>query len=227
MAPARRLRALWWSLLALALRSVPAESHPAAASPPGADSTLSAPPDYVLEDYRGKGCLDETGYVYKLGEEFSPGHSSCPCRCTVDGPVCPKPECPRISASRCARVEHNGCCPECKEVRSECEYRGATYGLLQEFKPSPCERCRCEANGEVSCVVADCAVPECVNPVYEPEQCCPVCKHGANCYADTRVIPAGHEVRIDTCTVCSCPLPGNSGYADRQAVCIKQDCQGS
>ncbi|XP_032814548.1 von Willebrand factor C domain-containing protein 2-like isoform X2 [Petromyzon marinus] len=178
MAPARRLRALWWPLLALALRSPPAESHPAAASLPGADSTLSAPPDYVLEDYRGKGCLDETGYVYKLGEEFSPGHSSCPCRCTVDGPVCPKPECPRISASRCARVEHNGCCPECKEEHSECEYRGATYGLLQEFKPSPCERCRCEANGEVSCVVADCAVPECVNPVYEPEQCCPVCKHG-------------------------------------------------
>ncbi|KPP76830.1 hypothetical protein Z043_103796 [Scleropages formosus] len=43
--------------------------------------------------------------------------------------------------------------------------------------PSPCEWCRCEPNNEVHCVVADCAVPECVNPVYEPEQCCPICKN--------------------------------------------------
>lgn len=27
-------------------------------------------------------------------------------------------------------------------------------------------------------MVSDCAVPECVNPVYEPEQCCPICKNG-------------------------------------------------
>ncbi|MFT7818228.1 hypothetical protein AGIG_G24208 [Arapaima gigas] len=45
-------------------------------------------------------------------------------------------------------------------------------------QPSPCEWCRCEPNNEVHCVVADCAVPECVNPVYEPEQCCPICKNG-------------------------------------------------
>lgn len=45
-------------------------------------------------------------------------------------------------------------------------------------QPSPCEWCRCEPNNEVHCVVSDCAVPECVNPVYEPEQCCPICKNG-------------------------------------------------
>lgn len=46
------------------------------------------------------------------------------------------------------------------------------------LQPSACEWCRCEPNNEVHCVVADCAVPECVNPVYEPEQCCPICKNG-------------------------------------------------
>ena len=45
-------------------------------------------------------------------------------------------------------------------------------------QPSPCDWCRCEPNNEVHCVVSDCAVPECVNPVYEPEQCCPICKNG-------------------------------------------------
>ncbi|KAJ8352719.1 hypothetical protein SKAU_G00241950 [Synaphobranchus kaupii] len=130
----------------------------------------------IFDDYRGKGCVDDSGFVYKLGERFFPGHSNCPCECTEDGPVCDQPECPKIHP-KCTKVEHNGCCPECKEVKNFCEYRGKTYKILEEFKPSPCEWCRCEPNNEVHCVVADCAVPECVNPVYEPEQCCPICKN--------------------------------------------------
>lgn len=43
---------------------------------------------------------------------------------------------------------------------------------------SPCERCRCEANGEVLCTVSACPQTECVDPVYEPDQCCPICKNG-------------------------------------------------
>lgn len=54
------------------------------------------------------------------------------------------------------------------------------YHISLSPQPSPCEWCRCEPNNEVHCVVADCAVPECVNPVYEPEQCCPICKNGKN-----------------------------------------------
>uniref|UniRef100_UPI00358F67A0 von Willebrand factor C domain-containing protein 2-like isoform X1 n=1 Tax=Myxine glutinosa TaxID=7769 RepID=UPI00358F67A0 len=180
--------------------------------------------DYILEDYRGKGCLDETGFVYKLGEEFSPSQSSCPCVCTEDGPVCPNPECPRFSTARCARVEHNGCCPECKEEHRMCEHGGVTYALLEEFQTSQCERCRCESNGEVACVVADCPIPECVNPVYEPEQCCPICQHGANCFANTRIIPAGKKVRVDECTVCECPTQENWTQTDSQAECYNYGC---
>ena len=43
---------------------------------------------------------------------------------------------------------------------------------------SPCERCRCEASGEVLCAVSACPQTECVDPVYEPDQCCPICKNG-------------------------------------------------
>ncbi|CAG09254.1 unnamed protein product [Tetraodon nigroviridis] len=196
--------------LLLALRAV----TPAAVSNPedyaADEAERSAADSIIFDDYRGKGCVDDSGFVYKLGERFYPGHSNCPCVCTEDGPVCDQPECPKLHP-KCTKVEHNGCCPECKEVKNFCEYRGKTYKILEEFKaspsdeegtslpsmaagvpvasaelqsrtgdyrPSPCEWCRCEPNNEVHCVVSDCAVPECVNPVYEPEQCCPICKNG-------------------------------------------------
>ncbi|XP_056392044.1 von Willebrand factor C domain-containing protein 2-like isoform X2 [Hyla sarda] len=87
----------------------------------------------IFDDYRGKGCVDDSGFVYKLGERFFPGHSNCPCVCTEDGPVCDQPECPKIHP-KCTKVEHNGCCPECKEVKNFCEYHGKTYKILEEFK---------------------------------------------------------------------------------------------
>ena len=89
----------------------------------------------VFDDYRGKGCVDDSGFVYKLAERFFPGHSNCPCVCTEDGPVCDQPECPKLHP-KCTKVEHNGCCPECKEVKNFCEYRGKTYKILEEFKVS-------------------------------------------------------------------------------------------
>lgn len=89
--------------------------------------------DVLFDDYRGKGCVDDSGFVYKLAERFYPGHSNCPCICTEDGPVCEQPECPRIHP-KCTKVEHNGCCPECKEIKSVCEHRGKTYKILEEFK---------------------------------------------------------------------------------------------
>lgn len=56
---------------------------------------------------------------------------------------------------------------------------GATLTMdVLVFQVSPCERCRCEANGEVLCTVSACPQTECVDPVYEPDQCCPICKNG-------------------------------------------------
>lgn len=97
------------------------------------EAERSASDNIVFDDYRGKGCVDDSGFVYKLGERFYPGHSNCPCVCTEDGPVCDQPECPKLHP-KCTKVEHNGCCPECKEVKNFCEYRGKTYKILEEFK---------------------------------------------------------------------------------------------
>nr|BAC39040.1 unnamed protein product [Mus musculus] len=96
-------------------------------------SQASSNDNLIFDDYRGKGCVDDSGFVYKLGERFFPGHSNCPCVCALDGPVCDQPECPKIHP-KCTKVEHNGCCPECKEVKNFCEYHGKNYKILEEFK---------------------------------------------------------------------------------------------
>ncbi|XP_048367205.1 brorin isoform X2 [Sphaerodactylus townsendi] len=141
-----------------------------------ASTTPEPPEEYAYPDYRGKGCVDESGFVYAIGEKFTPGPSACPCLCTEEGPLCIQPECPRLHP-RCIHVDTSQCCPQCKERKNYCEFRGKTYQTLEEFMVSPCEKCRCEANGEVVCTVSACPQTDCVDPVYEPDQCCPICKN--------------------------------------------------
>ncbi|KAK5882058.1 hypothetical protein CesoFtcFv8_020685 [Champsocephalus esox] len=195
---------------------------------PTSDVTLSLDSidEYAYPDYRGKGCMDESGFVFAIGEQFTPGPSTCPCLCTDEGPMCAKPECPKVHP-RCIKVDTSQCCPLCKEKKNYCEFRGKIYASLQEFKVSPCEKCRCEPSGEVLCSVAACPQTECVDPEYEPEQCCPICKTGPNCYADTSVIPAGREVKIDECTICYCTYEEGTWQIERQATCSKNECQRS
>ncbi|XP_009441063.1 brorin isoform X1 [Pan troglodytes] len=242
--------------------------------------TPEPPEEYVYPDYRGKGCVDESGFVYAIGEKFAPGPSACPCLCTEEGPLCAQPECPRLHP-RCIHVDTSQCCPQCKERKNYCEFRGKTYQTLEEFvsivmldsgqndleeigipmdsqsgalsgrgpcahrtdlpmaccltplsfsfllvqRVSPCERCRCEANGEVLCTVSACPQTECVDPVYEPDQCCPICKNGPNCFAETAVIPAGREVKTDECTICHCTYEEGTWRIERQAMCTRHECR--
>nr|XP_033790110.1 brorin [Geotrypetes seraphini] len=186
--------------------------------------THEAPEEYVYPDYRGKGCVDESGFVYAIGEKFTPGPSACPCLCTEEGPLCIQPECPRLHP-RCIQVDTSQCCPQCKEKKNYCEFREKTYQTLEEFMVSPCERCRCESNGEVLCTVAACPQTECVDPMYEPEQCCPICKNGPNCFAETIVIPAGREVKTDECTICHCTYEEGTWRIERQAMCTRHECK--
>ncbi|GAA6110660.1 brorin [Tachysurus ichikawai] len=191
-----------------------------------ANASLDTTDEYAYPDYRGKGCMDETGFVFAIGEKFTPGPSTCPCLCTDEGPLCDQPECPKVHP-RCLRVDTSQCCPQCKEQKNYCEFRGKTYTSLEEFKVSPCEKCRCEPSGEVLCSVSACPQTECVDPIYEPDQCCPVCKSGPNCYADNAVIPAGREVKIDDCTICYCTYEEGTWRIERQATCSRNECQRS
>ncbi|XP_053570294.1 brorin [Bombina bombina] len=191
---------------------------------PDVVATSEAPEEYAYPDYRGKGCVDESGFVYAIGDKFTPGPSACPCVCTEEGPLCSQPECPRLHP-RCIQVDTSQCCPLCKERKNYCEFRGKTYQSLEEFMVSSCEKCRCDASGEVMCTVSACPQTECVDPVYEPDQCCPICKHGPNCFAETTVIPAGREVKTDDCTICHCTYEEGTWRIERQALCTRHECK--
>lgn len=108
------------------------------AEAPTSDVTLSldAIDEYAYPDYRGKGCMDESGFVFAIGEQFTPGPSTCPCLCTDEGPLCTKPECPKVHP-RCIKVDTSQCCPLCREKKNYCEFRGKLYASLEEFKVSP------------------------------------------------------------------------------------------
>lgn len=103
--------------------------------PTGEPRDVSTDPidEYAYPDYRGKGCMDETGFVFAIGDTFTPGPSACPCVCTDEGPLCAKPECPKLHP-RCLRVDTSQCCPQCKEKKNYCEFRGKMYASLEEFK---------------------------------------------------------------------------------------------
>lgn len=105
---------------------------------PTGDAALSldAIDEYAYPDYRGKGCMDENGFVFAVGEHFAPGPSTCPCLCTDEGPMCAQPECPKVHP-RCVRLDTSRCCPLCREEKNRCEFRGHEYGSLEEFKVSP------------------------------------------------------------------------------------------
>lgn len=105
---------------------------------PTSDVTLSLDSidEYAYPDYRGKGCMDESGFVFAIGEQFTPGPSTCPCLCTDEGPLCTKPECPKVHP-RCIKVDTSQCCPLCREKKTYCEFRGKIYASLEEFKVSP------------------------------------------------------------------------------------------
>uniref|UniRef100_A0A8C5QUA4 von Willebrand factor C domain containing 2 n=1 Tax=Leptobrachium leishanense TaxID=445787 RepID=A0A8C5QUA4_9ANUR len=187
-------------------------------------ATSASLDDYTYPDYRGKGCVDDSGFVFMIGEMFTPGSSACPCLCTEEGPLCIQPKCPKLHP-RCIEIDNSKCCPQCREERNYCYFRGKTYQLLEEFMASPCEKCHCDSKGEVICTVSACPLTECVDPVYEPDQCCPVCKNGQNCFAETIIIPAGREIKTDECTICHCTYEEVTWRLEHQLICGNGESQ--
>ncbi|XP_012738182.2 von Willebrand factor C domain-containing protein 2-like [Fundulus heteroclitus] len=169
---------------------------------------------------------EANGSIYYVGEWYFLDSDHCTqCECTAEGAVCARTECTSLPAA-CIHVSHypTDCCPRCEKIG--CEYRGVVYELGRDFQPSECEQCTCDSDGIARCLVADCAPPPCVNPVYQPGKCCPECKEGPNCYTDasrSQVIPAGEPVWVDSCTKCRCHDGQDAGYweGNRVATCSR------
>ncbi len=52
---------------------------------------------------------------------------------------------------------------------------GTFYANGEEWNQDDCTFCSCD-NGEIMCMVVDCAMPNCEDPIYIDGQCCPTCE---------------------------------------------------
>ncbi|KAF5904123.1 von Willebrand factor C domain-containing protein 2-like, partial [Clarias magur] len=137
---------------------------------------LRAPSAFCFSVAGQDGTCEANGSVYYVGEWYFLDSENCTqCECTAEGAVCARTECTALPAA-CIHVSHypSDCCPRCERIG--CEHGGEVYGLGQSFQPSDCEECTCDVDGMVMCMVADCAPPACVNPVFQRGKCCPHCK---------------------------------------------------
>ena len=58
-----------------------------------------------------------------------------------------------------------------------CYRNGTFYEEGSQFQPTPCEHCYCNS-GIIQCRIAQCYITLCVDPVHDPNKCCPDCPNG-------------------------------------------------
>lgn len=130
------------------------------------------------------GCT-ENGTHYSEGETWK--RDPCvTCTCEAGLPLCTSMQC---FAPPCEEPVWlpDQCCPVCLSQafvpsvsfvppNTNCEYDGQVFGDGDRWQPpnEPCKTCFCE-QGETLCMSAQCAPPDCENPVYSPDTCCPTC----------------------------------------------------
>ncbi|XP_062620411.1 brorin-like [Saccostrea cucullata] len=93
-------------------------------------------------------------------------------------------------------------------TKGYCVYQGEIYPP-GGFKPSPCVKCVCSANGQSYCLFGDCnpSIYYFCKDLYRehPDDCCPKCAYGYNCTApDGSFMQYGKKYHVDQNLVCHC-----------------------
>ncbi|XP_072164791.1 kielin/chordin-like protein [Diadema setosum] len=116
------------------------------------------------------GCLFEER-LYNNGETFRPDNCR-ECNCVNGNVLCLERECPVLTCAN--RIRDPGqCCERCQG----CTYEGFEYANGESWMSplNPCLTCQCQ-DGVTVCSELRCLSPDfCANPVYLPDQCCPIC----------------------------------------------------
>ena len=123
------------------------------------------------------GCT-ENNVHYEEGESWQ--RDACiSCTCEAGLSLCSSLQC-AVPDCEILIMIPGQCCPTCAAatsavVQTECEYGGQTYQHDETWNDNgdPCITCSCE-NGETLCLAQQCLVA-CVNAVYLPDTCCPIC----------------------------------------------------
>ncbi|CAD5211157.1 unnamed protein product [Bursaphelenchus xylophilus] len=97
------------------------------------------------------------------------------------------------------------------QSKNSCEFRGQYYKFGDAFRPDVCSRCECSSLGIV-CKRFVCP-PNCRNPKYLPQVCCPFCDHRKDreeklCYVQINgkinMYKESDEWNPEPCSICKC-----------------------
>ncbi|KAL3884246.1 hypothetical protein ACJMK2_030464 [Sinanodonta woodiana] len=158
------------------------------------------------------------GIEYRDGQTFMDPMRKCSvCTCFMGEIHCKAMDCNATQRCSHATPAPGDCCPTCLM----CQVDGQQYlnGQTVTAPNDPCQECTCR-NGTVSCVSTRCLPLECLDQVYIPGSCCPVCHehpcfYGGLQYKEGDIVPASQ----DSCQVCSC-TSGKVECKDRECSSI-------
>ena len=122
------------------------------------------------------GCSHD-GHDYSDGEKWNPNQDLCTtCTCRNRLPLCQAIACTPLSCENTVNLPGQ-CCPVCAEgVRNtkECQFEDKVYQDGERWQITDCLYAIC-VEGEVLQYSHQCAEPECENPIYIADVCCPMC----------------------------------------------------
>ncbi len=172
----------------------------------------------------GEGDCHFNSTTYKSGDTFEDPADACLlCQCAMSEIACGKPGvCPAVDCPS-PYLEEGGCCPVCPDV-AICNYENKLYQSGEFWKPTDCESCEC-VNGEVLCLVSDCAPVPCdLDLVTIPGKCCPQCPTDfRQCMQKDRMYNHGETWTqpTDICVECFCD---DSAICCEHLKCPEPEC---
>ncbi|KAL4623271.1 extracellular matrix protein FRAS1, partial [Arapaima gigas] len=167
---------------------------------------------------QSQGSCQHEGAVYGHGSQWSGSECSL-CACSQGKVSCSPLLCPPLSCGRDETLytAPGQCCPKCLRKGASCSSEGQELRDGEEWQPTPCTKCVCNA-GETQCAVVECRPVVCKpheNLEILPGKCCPQCVPNS-CLVAGQTYKHGGQWQTDSCTTCRC---------DRgQARCHTQTC---
>ena len=159
-------------------------------TPKGECCPVCTPPPIAVFSPNLAGCTEQDGTHYNAGETWK--RDACvTCTCEDGIPLCSSESCVLPDCNNPIRLPGH-CCPVCPLVAlapppmvviypaprsNECHEGGKIYKDRESWFPDKndlCKRGYCD-EGEIFYFSRQCAAPECENPIYSVDACCPTC----------------------------------------------------
>uniref|UniRef100_A0A0N4Z8T3 Cysteine-rich motor neuron 1 protein n=1 Tax=Parastrongyloides trichosuri TaxID=131310 RepID=A0A0N4Z8T3_PARTI len=133
---------------------------------------------YGSEEGSNEFCVDEMRMAHLIGQKWRKDECTS-CECKSGNKInCYKEICPSLNNCKAKSVIVKGkCCPMCSDIFSSdaiCTYDKTAYKVNEEWKDGRCKTCKCMAGSKTVCTETAC--PDCKDPIYVNDECCPRCR---------------------------------------------------